>query len=82
MKAKTVNENMDFERGQDPKASIGIGKSRYKKPGDREFGKHFLQREGPRGNSMIFINTLNGKEIEVGLFAFHEVRKSLETLID
>ena len=28
MRAKTVNENNQFERGQDPKSSMGIG--RYK----------------------------------------------------
>ena len=25
MKAKTVNENINFERGQDPKSAMGIG---------------------------------------------------------
>jgi hypothetical protein len=31
MKAKFVNEKMDFERGQDPKAAMEIGQARNKK---------------------------------------------------
>jgi hypothetical protein len=78
MKAKVVN----FERGADPKKSMKIGKDRYKQPGDIEFGKHFLYRNPNNDSKVTFINTLNGKEFTVGLFAAKEVSLALEHLID
>jgi len=78
MKAKVVN----FERGQDPKSSMKIGKNRYKQPKDIEFGKHFLYRNPDNDSKVTIINTLNGKEYVVGLFAAKEVVEALKELID
>jgi len=78
MKARAVN----FERGLDPKSSMKIGKDRYKQPLDIEFGKHFLYRNPNNDNKVTIINTLNGKEYVVGLFAAKQVVEALQNLID
>ena len=78
MKAKIVN----FERGVDPKNSMKIGKNRYKQAGDIEFGKHFLYRNPNNDSKVTIVNTLNGKEHSVGLFAAKEVVEALENLLD
>lgn len=78
MKARAVN----FERGEDPKSSMKIGRNRYKQPGDIEFGKNFLYRNPNDDNKITIINASNGKEYVVGLFAAKEVVKALEELID
>lgn len=78
MKAKAVN----FERGADPKDSMKIGKNRYKKAGDIEFGKNFLYRNPNNENKVTIVNTLNGKEYSVGLFAAKEVVEALKELLD
>jgi len=82
MKAKLVKENIGFERGNDPKDSLKIGKDRYKQPGDIEFGAHFLRRNSGTDPSLIIINALNGKEFRVGLYAAKEVIDALKELID
>ncbi len=77
-----LKENIDFERGNDPKDSLKIGKDRYKQPGDIEFGAHFLRRDPGTDPSIIIINTLNGKEYQVGLYAAKDVINALKELID
>ena len=57
MRAKTVNENNQFERGQDPKSSMGIG--RYKDLKDKDFDIwnffRFLQfKEHSESNGVTF----------------------------
>ena len=57
MRAKTVNENNQFERGQDPKDAMDIG--RYKDLKDKDFDIwnffRFLQfKENKESNGVTF----------------------------
>lgn len=78
---KLVKENIRFERDQEPKTAMGVGKGRFKQPGDVEFGNKFYRRKiGNRPRALI-INAENGKELEVSFYALKEVIEALEALI-
>lgn len=81
MRAHFISENNNFERSEDPKENLKIGKNRFKQPGDQELG-YFLIRNNPDGSpSKIFINTLNGNEISIGLYAWKDVYNALSALM-
>ena len=82
MKAKTVNENIRFEKTGDPKKGMKIGRDRFRKQGDEEIVDGFVYRNNPdKSPSQIIVNLSNGKEYRVGLYAAKEVRNALRELL-
>jgi len=56
MRAKTVNEQQNFERGQDPKRSLGVGGFDFKKIKEDTWGQGIQDWKD-------FLNSFNGKTI-------------------
>jgi len=82
MKAKTVNENVWFEKTGDPKKGMSIGRDRFRQPGDMDIVDGFVYRNNPdESPSQIIVNLSNGKEFRVGLYAAKEVRDALRELL-
>jgi hypothetical protein len=75
-----VREELNFERGQEPKEAMAIGRDQFKQPGDEELTPTIFIRRSEEGNSVIFTNRDTGKSLDVGLYAMQEVRKALREL--
>jgi hypothetical protein len=82
MKAKLIKEEIsNFERTEEPLKKMGIGKNRFRKPGDQEIGDKVLIRNHPDKPCIILINKTNGKEMEIGLYAAGEVIGALKFIL-
>jgi hypothetical protein len=77
MRAKTINELQNFERGVDPQKSLKIGRDRFKKDGDQELGDVFI-RDHPEEPRIILVNKHTGEEMEIGLYAAYEAIDALK----
>ena len=77
MKAKKVYENIDFERGQEPKDKMDIG---LRRPGDEEVIEDIILRKRNESPERVLINLKTGAEYPVPLFSLKHVLGAIKTL--